>query len=60
MNEDDFEGSIVLEMLAEHNLVDEFFEAIDSDDFSCAIRLLRQAQVDEETIAITIRKMEES
>lgn len=60
MEENTFEGSIILELLAEHGLVDDFFEAIDSDDIGKAIRLMRKAQVDEETIEITVRKMRES
>lgn len=60
MKEDTFEGSIILELLAEHGLVDDFFEAIDSDDIGKAIRLMRKAQVDEDTIEITVRKMRES
>lgn len=60
MEEDTFEGSIILELLAEQGLVDDFFEAIDSDDIGKAIRLMRKAQVDEETIEMTVRKMRES
>ena len=60
MNEDLFEGSLVLEMLAEHGLVDDFFEAIDSDDFTKAVFLMRTAQVDDETIRITLKKMRDS
>lgn len=57
MNEQDFEGTLVLEKLAEINKVDEFFEAIDSDDFGKANSLMRQAKVDLETIAIVLKKM---
>jgi hypothetical protein len=60
MNEDAFEGSLILEMLAELGLVDDFYEAIDSDNISKAISLMRRAQVDEETIEIAVRKMQES
>ena len=57
MEEQDFEGTLVLEKLAEINKVDEFFEAIDSDDFSKAKALMKRAQVDSETIEIVLKKM---
>ena len=58
MDEEDFEGTLVLEKLAEINKVDEFFEAVDSDDFSKARALMRRANVDSETIALVLQKME--
>lgn len=58
MDENDFEGTLVLEKLAEINQVDAFFEAIDSDDFKKAAALMRKASVDSETIAIVLKKME--
>jgi hypothetical protein len=60
MNETDFEGSRVLEMLAEVDLLDEFYEAIDDDNISKAVMLMRKAQIDEETIDMTIEKIQES
>jgi hypothetical protein len=60
MEETDFEGTLVLEKLAEIDKVDEFFEAIDSDDFTKAKFLMKQAKIDQETIAIVLSKMEES
>ncbi len=62
MNEKDLEdivlqGTAVLEKLAEIDRVDEFFEAVDSDDFRQATRLMRAAGVDEETISLVIKKM---
>jgi len=57
MDESDFEGTLVLEKLAEVNKVDAFFEAIDSDDFGKAQSLMKRAGVDSETIAIVLRKM---
>ena len=56
----DFEGTLVLEQLAAIARVDEFFEAIDSDDIERATRLMKKAKVDAKTIAIVARKMEES
>ena len=60
MDESDFEGTLVLEKLAEVNKVDEFFEAIDSDDFAEAQRLMRKAGIDQETIQIVLEKMNDA
>jgi hypothetical protein len=57
MGEADFEGTLVLENLAVIDKVDEFFEAIDADDFHWAAALMRCAGVDFETIAIVLKKM---
>jgi hypothetical protein len=60
VDERDFEGTLVLERLAAIDLVDDFFEAIDSDDVGRATALMRKAEVDAATIAIVIRKIEEA
>ena len=60
MDETDFEGTLVLEKLAEIGKVDAFFEAIDSDDFERAKSLMRKAQVDSETIAFVLKKMHDA
>ncbi len=57
MDETDFEGTLVLEKLAEIGKVDAFFEAIDSDDFVRAQALMKKANVDLETIEIVLKKM---
>ena len=57
MDEQDFEGTLVLEKLARIGKVDDFFEAVDSDDFQKAAALMRRANVDAETIAIVLKKM---
>ncbi|CAE81051.1 hypothetical protein predicted by Glimmer/Critica [Bdellovibrio bacteriovorus HD100] len=57
MDESDFEGTLVLEKIAEINKIDEFFEALDSDDFDRARALMRRAGVDGETIMMVLRKM---
>ncbi len=57
MDESDFEGTLVLEKLAEINQVDDFFDAIDSDDFTKAQILMKRAKVDAETISIVLMKM---
>lgn len=54
-----FEGSQVLEMLAEHDLIDDFYEAIDSDNISKAISLMRKAQIDDETITSILQQIED-
>ena len=58
MDEDDFEGTLVLEKLAEIDRVEEFFEAIDADDVRRAVSLMRRAKVDASTIAIVVKKIE--
>ena len=60
MDETDFEGTLVLEQLAAIDRVEDFFDAIDADDVERATRLMRRANVDASTIAIVVRKMEES
>jgi hypothetical protein len=60
MDNTDFEGTLVLEQLAAIDKVDDFFDAIDSDDVQRATALMRRANVDASTIAIVVRKMEES
>lgn len=60
MDEKNFEGTLVLEKLAEIGKLDSFFEAIDSDDLAKAKSLMRRAQVDTETIEIVLKKMIEA
>ena len=60
MDENDFEGTLVLEKLGEIDRVDDFFEAIDADDFALAKSLMKLARVDSETIEIVLKKMEEA
>ncbi|MCC2679946.1 MAG: hypothetical protein K0R29_2522 [Pseudobdellovibrio sp.] len=57
MDENDFEGTIVLERLAEIGKLDAFFEAVDADDFGRAQSLMKRANIDAETIAIVLQKM---
>jgi hypothetical protein len=57
MRESQFEGTLVLEKLAEIDKVDAFFEAIDSDDFARAKSLMKRASIDSATIAIVLKKM---
>jgi hypothetical protein len=60
MDETDFEGTLVLEQLAAIGKVEDFFDAVDSDDVERATALMKRANVDAPTIAIVIRKIEES
>ena len=60
MDDRDFEGTLVLEQLAAIDKVDEFFEAVDSDDVERATALMKSAEIDASTIAIVVRKMEEA
>jgi hypothetical protein len=60
MEESDFEGTLVLEELAAIGKLEEFFDAIDSDDVQRATSLMRKAKIDSSTIAVVIRKMKES
>jgi hypothetical protein len=57
MDESDFEGTLVLEKLSAIGKVDDFFDAIDSDDFELAASLMKAASVDARSIAIVLKKM---
>lgn len=56
----DFEGTLVLEKIAEIDKLDEFFSAIDSDDFAKAQSIMRKAQIDSETISLVLKKMHQA
>jgi hypothetical protein len=60
MDEQDFEGTLVLEKIAEIGKLDAFFEAIDSDDFGKVKALMKRAQIDAETMAMVMKKMGEA
>jgi hypothetical protein len=60
MDESDFEGTLVLERLAEIDQLEDFFDAIDSDDVPRATALMKRANLDAATIATVIRKMEQA
>ena len=59
MDDSDFEGSLVLERLAETGGVDAFLRAVDADDFDRARALMESAGLDDETIAVVLRKMQD-
>ena len=58
MDEDDFEGTLVLERLAAIGKLESFFDAVDEDDVGRAVALMRSAGVDAATIATVVEKME--
>lgn len=60
MEESDFEGTLVLEKLAEIGKDEAFFDAIDSDDFGKAKSLMKKANIDSETIQIVLQKMSDA
>ncbi len=60
MDESNFEGTLVLEKLAEIGKVDEFFDAIDADDFDRARSLMKKANIDLKTISIVLQKMNDA
>lgn len=59
MNEEDFEGTEVLEKLASIGKIDAFFSAVDSDDFGKAATLMKKAGVDAATIDQVLKQMED-
>lgn len=60
MDESDFEGTLVLEKLAEIGQLDSFFEAVDSDDLVRARRLMIRAGIDTVTLHEVLKLMSES
>ena len=60
MDESDFEGTLVLERLAELGRVEDFFDAIDSDDVQRAVAIMKRAKIDRSTIASVVKKMEDA
>lgn len=57
MDENDFEGTLVLEQLAAIGRVEDFFDAVDSDDVQRAAALMKEAELDAATIAFVLRKI---
>lgn len=60
MDKEYFEGSLVLEKLAQIHKLDEFYDAIDSDDFSAARSLMLEAGLSLPAIEIVLNKMKHS
>ena len=59
MDESDFEGTLVLEKLARIEKLEEFMDAADDVDLELARDLMEEAGIDEQTIAIVLKKMED-
>lgn len=55
MTEDNFEGTLVLEKLAEIGKIDEFFDAVDKVDFARLKKLMTLAGCDTETIMVVLK-----
>lgn len=60
MEDQDFEGTLLLEELAAYGLVEDFFDAIDSDDIEKVVVLMKKARIDVETIKMVIKKIKEN
>lgn len=60
MNENDFEGTLVLEKMAELNKVEAFMEAVEADDFRKVQAMMKKAGVDALTISMVLKKMHEA
>lgn len=57
MKEKDFEGTIVLEKMAEIGKLEAFMDAVDSDDFAKAKALMTKAKIDSNTIIKVLTRM---
>jgi len=57
INDEDFEGTLVLEQLAQIQRLEDFMRAVDADDFPTAEALMRAAGIDSGTIATVLQKM---
>ena len=57
VNDDDFEGTLILEKLSEIGKIEEFYDAIDSDDFKKALFLMKLAKIDDQSISVVLKKM---
>ncbi len=57
MDQEDFDGTVVLERLAESGSLDDFWDAVDADEIDAAKALMSAAGVDHDTIGIVAKKM---
>lgn len=55
MDENDFEGSLVLERLAGIGKIEEFFDAVDKVDFARLKSLMQEAGCDREMISVVLK-----
>ena len=59
MDESELEGSMVLERLAEVDKVQDFYDAIDADNFVLARELMELVNTDENIIRLILKKVED-
>lgn len=57
MPDNHFEGTLVLESLARIGKLEEFFVAVDSDDYAAVKALMAEAGIDPQTMAVVLAKM---
>lgn len=60
MDESDFEGTLVLEKLSSIGKLEEFFDAVDADDFKKARSLMKLAGLDSDSITLVLNQMADS
>jgi hypothetical protein len=60
MDEQDFDGTLVLEKLARLGKLEAFMDAVDYDDFKKAERLMKAAGIDKKTIETVLKEMNDS
>ena len=58
MDEEDFEGTLILEKLAEIKKVEEFFDAIDAEDIKKVRKLMKLVRIDENNINLVLEKIQ--
>ena len=56
----EFDGTLVLEKLAELGFLDEFWQAIDTDNFDLAKEIMVTANLDANTIKTVLQNMAEA
>ena len=59
MDENDLEGTALLEKLAEIGQIDAFYDAVDADDFRKAAQIMRDAGINERTYQAILKQMAE-
>jgi hypothetical protein len=57
MEDEDFEGTLILERLAELGETDNFYEAVDNDDFGKASAIMKRAGIADEAIQVVLKMM---
>ena len=60
MSQINFEGTDILEQLAEFDMLDPFYEAVDSDDFDKVGWIMRSAGFNREDIVLVLKLIKEA